>query len=226
MEEFLESCRATSLLAELEDDEELPDADEDDNDDEANDDEEDYDDNYDEETTASGGGSLELQPRNTSSRRKTWDEEHVIKRKFSALIPAFDPRPGRTNVNQTSDLDVSLPAATVGSEAEDVMPQGSINSFSLKDLLFDNDSSERISIERESASPRLQLILRGPNMPGVADVEVDLTNLDWSIFKAVQHCIQASNIGNKADKIRRVWEPTYVIVYKEAKEKSPSGRSS
>ena len=39
--EFLESCRATSLLAELEDDdEELPDADEDDNDeDDANDDE-------------------------------------------------------------------------------------------------------------------------------------------------------------------------------------------
>ena len=28
MEEFLESCRATSLLAELEDDEELPDGDE------------------------------------------------------------------------------------------------------------------------------------------------------------------------------------------------------
>jgi hypothetical protein len=39
--EFLDSCRATSLLAELEDDdEELPDADEDDNDeDDANDDE-------------------------------------------------------------------------------------------------------------------------------------------------------------------------------------------
>ena len=30
MEEFLESCRATSLLAELEDEEELPDAEEED----------------------------------------------------------------------------------------------------------------------------------------------------------------------------------------------------
>ena len=47
-------------------------------------------------------------------RRKTWDEEHVIKRKFSALIPAFDPRPGRTNVNQTSDLDIALPVVTSG----------------------------------------------------------------------------------------------------------------
>ena len=56
LEEFLESCRATSLLAELEDDEELPDADEDDNDDDANDDEDDYDENYDEESSG-----LELQ---------------------------------------------------------------------------------------------------------------------------------------------------------------------
>ena len=105
--EFLESCRATSLLAELEDDdEELPDADDDDNDeDDANDDEDEYDENYDEES----GSGLGLQPRNSSSRRKTWDEEHVIKRKFSALIPAFDPRPGRTNINQTSDLDIALP---------------------------------------------------------------------------------------------------------------------
>ena len=75
LEEFLESCRATSLLAELEDDEELPEAEEEDNDDDAND-EEDYDENFDEESATS-------EPRNTTStltsRRKTWDEEHVIK---------------------------------------------------------------------------------------------------------------------------------------------------
>merc|ERR1712173_347728 len=63
----------------------------------------------------------------------------------------------------------------------------------------------------------------GPNMPGVSDVEIDLTNLDSSIFKAVQQCIQVSSIGNKGDKIRRIWEPTYVIVHKEVKEKSPTG---
>ena len=42
-------------------------------------------------------------------RRKAWDDEYVLKRKFSALIPAFDPRPGRTNVNQTTDLEVPVP---------------------------------------------------------------------------------------------------------------------
>ena len=33
-----------------------------------------------------------------SGRRKTWDDEHVLKRKFSVLIPAFDPRPGKINI--------------------------------------------------------------------------------------------------------------------------------
>ena len=45
----MESCRATSLLAELDDDDDLPDADDDDNDDDANEDDDDYDENYDEE---------------------------------------------------------------------------------------------------------------------------------------------------------------------------------
>lgn len=44
---------------------------------------------------SSGGG-------NTGGRsRRPWDDDFVLKRQFSALIPAFDPRPGRTNLNQT-----------------------------------------------------------------------------------------------------------------------------
>ena len=42
-------------------------------------------------------------------RRRTWDDEYVLKRQFSALIPAFDPRPGRTNVNQTQDIEIPPP---------------------------------------------------------------------------------------------------------------------
>lgn len=68
-------------------------------------------------------------------------------------------------------------------------------------------------------SPAFNLALsRGPNLPGIPDIEVDLTDPDWTIFKAVQHIIQSSNIGSKSDKIRRVWEPTYVIVYREQPE--------
>lgn len=38
------------------------------------------------------------------SKRRSWDDEFVLKRQFSALIPAFDPRPGRTNINQTTGI--------------------------------------------------------------------------------------------------------------------------
>lgn len=42
-------------------------------------------------------------------RRRTWDDDYVLKRQFSALVPAFDPRPGRTNVQQTTDLEIPPP---------------------------------------------------------------------------------------------------------------------
>jgi hypothetical protein len=42
-------------------------------------------------------------------RRRMWDDDFVLKRQFSALVPAFDPRPGRTNVQQTTDLDIPPP---------------------------------------------------------------------------------------------------------------------
>ncbi|XP_048480445.1 E3 ubiquitin-protein ligase Ufd4-like [Plutella xylostella] len=48
--------------------------------------------------------------------RRPWDDDFVLKRQFSALIPAFDPRPGRANLNQTTDLEIPL---TEGSDIED-----------------------------------------------------------------------------------------------------------
>lgn len=43
-----------------------------------------------------------------SSKRRAWDDEFVLKRQFSALIPAFDPRPGRTNINQVINVQCKL----------------------------------------------------------------------------------------------------------------------
>ena len=156
MEEFLESCRATSLLAELEDDEELPDADDDENEEDCDDSEE-GEDNYDEE----GLSSQDI--RHMFGKRKHWDDDHVIKRKFAALIPAFDPRPGRTNVAQTSDLEVPAPGEEIPTITSESTP---------------------------SYSQRLNLTLRGPNLPGVPDIEVELASPDWTIFKAVQEIAQ------------------------------------
>lgn len=92
-----------------------------------------------------GGGSSSVVESSGSGKRRSWDDEYVLKRQFSALIPAFDPRPGRTNVNQTTDLEIPPPGG------EDI------------------SSSSSTSTEVEMApQPRLQLILRGPNIPGVS----------------------------------------------------------
>lgn len=38
--------------------------------------------------------------------RKVWEEDYVLKQSFSALVPAFDPRPGHANVSQIQDFPV------------------------------------------------------------------------------------------------------------------------
>ena len=47
--------------------------------------------------------------------------------------------------------------------------------------------------------PKLHLTLRGPSLPNVPDVEVELStdNGEWTVFKAVQKLIQSSTLGNR-----------------------------
>lgn len=52
----------------------------------------------------------EAQPQ--PSKRRAWDDEFVLKRQFSALIPAFDPRPGRTNINQVDSENYGFPISS------------------------------------------------------------------------------------------------------------------
>ena len=50
--------------------------------------------------------------RNNSSSNsgpRNWDDDHTIKHHLNALIPAFDPRPGRMNMQQTIDLEIPPP---------------------------------------------------------------------------------------------------------------------
>ncbi|XP_036321102.1 E3 ubiquitin-protein ligase Ufd4 isoform X1 [Rhagoletis pomonella] len=190
LEDFLESCRAPALLGDMDDDDDM----DEDNDDEENEDE------YEEVgntllqvmvsrnlLTFMDDETLENRLAGVS-KRKSWDDEFVLKRQFSALIPAFDPRPGRTNVNQTSDLDIPAP----GTSAEALRQH------------------EHVPLPQ----PVLSLILRGPSIGGVPDVEIELGNSDWTIFRAVQELLQVSQLS-KTDKFRKAWEPTYTIVYRE-----------
>ncbi|KAL0267404.1 UNVERIFIED_CONTAM: hypothetical protein PYX00_009683 [Menopon gallinae] len=190
-QDFLDSCRAPTLLAELDDDD-MPD----DNDDNDDNEDENEDDDY-EEVTVSRNllAFMEeegYETRNTGGKRRSWDDEYILKRQFSALIPAFDPRPGRPNVNQTTDLEIPPPGP--GNEAS---------------------TSSEISL---TPQPKLQLILRGPNLPGVQDAEIELSDPKWTIFMAVQELIQMADLGSRQEKLRRIWEPTYTIIYREVKE--------
>ncbi|KAM9354685.1 E3 ubiquitin-protein ligase HECTD1 isoform 1-T1 [Pholidichthys leucotaenia] len=180
--DFLDSCRANTLLAELDDEEDLPEPDDDDdeNEDENQEDHE-YDDVLEEEDYETKGG-----------RRRTWDDDFVLKRQFSALVPAFDPRPGRTNVQQTTDLEIP-PPGTPRSEVQE---------------------------EVECApSPHLALTLKVAGLSTTREVELPLSNYKSTIFYYVQRLLQLScNGAVKTDKLRRIWEPTYTIMYRELKD--------
>ncbi|CAL7934243.1 unnamed protein product [Xylocopa violacea] len=221
LEDFLESCggiasssasggRTTggpTLLTELEDDEIGVLEEEEDNDE--NDQEEDDEENEEEGDGCDGDYEEVMVSRNLlaafveeeapqSSKRRAWDDEFVLKRQFSALIPAFDPRPGRTNINQTTDLEIPPP----GSETQSNTRSGSL------------------------PTPRLSLTLKGPGLPGVSDVELPLTEPHASIFQQVQELMQLTELGSRQEKLRRIWEPTYTITYKDAKDEESSGRAT
>ncbi|XP_039598288.1 E3 ubiquitin-protein ligase HECTD1 isoform X2 [Polypterus senegalus] len=180
--DFLDSCRANTLLAELDDEEDLPEPDEDDDENEDdNQEDQEYEEVLEEEEYETKGG-----------RRRTWDDDFVLKRQFSALVPAFDPRPGRTNVQQTTDLEIPPPGTPHSEVLEEV---------------------------ECAPSPHLALILKVAGLGTAREVELPLSNYKSTIFYYVQKLLQLSCNGNvKSDKLRRIWEPTYTIMYREMKD--------
>ncbi|XP_017295890.1 E3 ubiquitin-protein ligase HECTD1 isoform X2 [Kryptolebias marmoratus] len=182
--DFLDSCRANTLLAELDDEEDLPEPDDDDDENEDdNQEDQEYEEVLEEEEYETKGG-----------RRRTWDDDFVLKRQFSALVPAFDPRPGRTNVQQTTDLEIPAPGL--------VTPRSEVRE------------------EVECApSPHLALTLKVAGLGTTREVDLPLSNFKLTIFYYVQRLLQLSCSGSvKTDKLRRIWEPTYTIMYRELKD--------
>ncbi|XP_071454696.1 E3 ubiquitin-protein ligase HECTD1 isoform X6 [Hetaerina americana] len=242
LEDFLESCRAPTLLAELEDDDELPEADDDENDEDENEELDDYEEVMEDESTvgsypgdaaqrngmvgmchggsvggvmgSSSGSGMGGMGGSAGGKRRSWDDEYVLKRQFSALIPAFDPRPGRTNVNQTTDLDVPPPPPPPPAGEDEDEDGESEGRRGMEDM---NGIAENFINQ-----PKLRLVLRGPNLPSIPDVEIELDNPDWTIFRAAQELIQMADLGSRQEKLRRVWEPTYTIIYREHKESEGS----
>ncbi|XP_054653507.1 E3 ubiquitin-protein ligase HECTD1 [Dunckerocampus dactyliophorus] len=180
--DFLDSCRANTLLAELDDEEDLPEPDDDDDENEDdNQEDQEYEEVLEEEEYETKGG-----------RRRTWDDDFVLKRQFSALVPAFDPRPGRTNVQQTTDLEIPPPGTPCSEVQEEV---------------------------ECAPSPHLALTLKVAGLGTTREVELPLSSYKSTIFFYVQRLLQLSCNGSvKTDKLRRIWEPTYTIMYRELKD--------
>jgi hypothetical protein len=131
--------------------------------------------------------------RNAKRAFRTWDDDFVLKRQFGALIPAFDPRPGRTNINQTQDVE--LP--TTDAELDPVA----------------STSASKSSSGNLNHPSKIRLYLKGPNLANVKDAVVELEDDEASIFAYVQKLMYMTEWGQKADKTRRIWEPTYTIIY-------------
>lgn len=123
-------------------------------------------------------------------RELSWDENVVLKRQFSALVPAFDPRPGRRNEPATTDLAVPPP----GSPHESLTPHDHIvrppsGPRQIALYLLDQSASEE-----ERQRPRPENLHRLP--------------ADSTIFRAIQrHC-------KDVNQLEKTWEPTYTLVYR------------
>ncbi|VDO96305.1 unnamed protein product [Heligmosomoides polygyrus] len=139
---------------------------------------------------------------------RSWDDELVLKCSFQALIPAFDPRPGRTNVNQTQDVE--LPAVV----PDPAQAKPTLVSCIGSPLLTDSYWSIDFQVEETS----LRLFLRGPNMSGIENVTIEMAADDHSLFYYVQALVGAIDWGAKCERSRRVWEPTYTLIYEDASQ--------
>lgn len=97
----------------------------------------------------------EVMEQAVGAQRRLWDDDYVIKRQFSALIPAFDPRPGRSNVNQTQDFEIPPPGAVATQQPSTSAAAAVANTT---------------ANTRDSSSDQPQLILRLKGSPAMAGV--------------------------------------------------------
>ncbi|CAJ0562513.1 unnamed protein product, partial [Mesorhabditis spiculigera] len=107
-----------------------------------------------------------------------------------ALIPAFDPRPGRTNINQTQEVELpaTISEPTAASNAQ----------------------------PKNTSEAKIRLFLRGPNMPGIENITFEMDNDDHSLFKCIQKLTNNVEWQQKGDRNRRIFDPVYTLIYEDA----------
>lgn len=133
------------------------------------------------------------------AREASWDDDTVIARQFSALVPAFDPRPGRTNVAATTDLTIPPPGSPSESFIE-MVPEDAM---------------------RLGEPSKLALFLLPPNHTDADMARARRLTADTTIFRAVQQLPKPkTKPGSKSadHRLSKIWEPVYTIMYRTARE--------
>lgn len=169
------------------------------------------DDDDDSDSSPSGGAESylvygsSLTAGSSKENPRVWENDYIIKRRLNSLIPPFDPRPGRMNLQQTVDLTVPPPGTP---EAE---------------LRRDKDKTST------PHGTKIKLFIRSPSPPGNKSTSVEIPLKDCSSRVSplrneltIFNCVQNLNLllpgSNNQNKLKKIWDQPYTIVYKEAED--------
>ena len=143
-------------------------------------------------------------------------DEFVLKCQFSALIPAFDPRPGKNNINQIQDISVPQVLSNLPTKSFEASPFG--------------DNLEK-NVDIKQKQPKVDLYLRvqvhnsafnqfETNLEFIKS-EIKLTNKNATIFQYVQNLIELNPKDESPntlhyEKMKTVWDMNYSLIYRES----------
>lgn len=166
------------------------DEDEDEEEDDEDDDDDDFDDNDIENEDENDPEDM-YEPMNDGQnerhydhQRRMWDDDLILKCTHSALVPAFDPRPGRTNVQPTQDIEIPVPDPNQAEKES-------------------NEKSNIALFIRGTPYPGAKEV----------EIPLDNPNATVFSFVQTLVLHGASGL-NQSERLRRVWEPMFTFVYK------------
>ena len=115
-------------------------------------------------------------------------------------------------MNQTQDVELPAVVQEVDDESMPPRPIGATG-------------SRQESRAGSFHEPTLRLSLKGPNLPNVTDVTIPMVDDDCSVFAYLQKLVHMAEWGVKTEKARRIWEPTYTLIYEESPTEGEENQS-
>ncbi|CAF0905235.1 unnamed protein product [Brachionus calyciflorus] len=125
----------------------------------------------------------------------THHDEFVLKCQFSALIPAFDPRPGKNNINQIQDITIPP---------------------NMNQITLNNSQNETPKNQKIDLYLKVDFNSQLKQLDFVQD-EIKLTNKNATIFQYIQNLIQINcESSTSYEKMKTIWDMNYTLIYKES----------